>query len=517
MVREKRIVREKLDIDIGRTDLLTILNRYGKSTKTTLKSNKEKFKEYYRTSDLEMYKDIYGEKKFIIPYEMADLYSMMTATMKSSPTYDDRKGKVSLQDIITHNENVIKYVDYLPAQISDYIKTTSEYYNALCFINYVPAILERMSALLYLAIDETEVPIQKIFDYLIEGLDDAYENYFWQVARKESISELLKCDKVNYKHIFRSDYNIDTSKVYHSLDAVLAELLKKLDRSNWPAGVDSKVKELLKKWGEKYCDMEDKEERVKNEYLIWLCHQKWHVLNKTITTSISTMFATDDLIKENIKNHNKKYNKDAIMHPLFLNKNEITVDEDNNICKEFMDRIDNEMSLIRQSLQNEIDSYIIQELLRSHKDLKVFAEKFQHPFVIHLSSSIYVFIKNLIEANLLEISFVKKLLHLESVEDTHELLRAYLRSINEILYEFDSKYKRYGLLNYVESILKGTKDIQSCCSDIYIDVFVKIQSQKCDHFIKNKKDYDYLSDDIGDSLGDGLRQIIMKEYFKRQV
>lgn len=512
MVRAKA---KEFEIDLGRTDLLTILNKYGISNKNTLKSNKEKFKEYYRTSDLEMYIDIDEKRKFIIPYEMADLYSMMTATMKSSPTYDRRQERVSLQDIITHNENIIKYVDYLPAQISDYIKTTSEYFNALCFINYVPAILERMSALLYLAIDETDVPIQKIFDYLIEGLDDAYENYFWQVARKESISELLKCDKVNFKHIFISDYNIDTSKVYHSLDAVLAELLKKLDRSNWPAGVDSKVEELLEKWEKKYYDMEDKEERVKNEYLIWLCHQKWHVLNKTITASISTMFTTDDLIKENIKNHNEKYNKDAIMHPLLLNKNEITVDEDNNICKDLIDKIDNEMSLIRQSLQNEIDSYIIQELLRSHKDLKVFAEKFQHPFVIHLSNSIYVFIKNLIEANPFEISFAKKLLHLESVEGTHELLRAYLRSINDILSEFDSKYKRYGLLNYVKSILEGTKDIQSCCSEVYIDVFVKIQSQKCDRFINNKKDYDYLSDDIGNSLGDGLRQIIMKEYFKR--
>lgn len=513
MVSTKRLLRKQLKIDIGRADLLTILNKYGKSTKTTLKSNKEKFKEYYRTSDLEMYKDIYGQKKFIIPYEMADLYSMMTATMKSSPTYDDRKGKISLQDIITHNENIIKYVDYLPAQISDYIKTTSEYYNALCFINYIPAILERMSALLYLAIDETDVPIQKIFDYLIEGLDDAYENYFWQVARKESISELLKCDKVNFKHIFRSDYNIDTSKVYHSLDAVLAELLKKLDRSNWPEGVDSEVEQLLKKWEEKYYGMEDKEERVKNEYLIWLCHQKWHVLNKTITASISTMYITDDLIKENIKNHNEKYNKDAIIHPLFLNKNEIVAGENNTT--DLIGRIDNEMSLIGQSLQNEIDRYIIKELLFSLKDLKVFAEKFQHPFVIHLSSSIYVFIKNLIEANPFEISFAKKLLHLELVEDTHELLQAYLRSVNDLLCQFDSKYKRYGLLNYVEAILKGTKDSQSCCSEIYIDVFVKIQSQKCDRFIKNKKDYDYLSDDIGDSLGNGLRQIIMKEHFKR--
>ena len=131
-------------MDIGRTDLLTILKKYGIANKNTLKSNKEKFKEYYHTFDLEMYKDIEEKKKFIIPYEMADLYSMMTATMKSSPTYDKRKERVSIQDIIVHNENIVKYIDYLPAQISDYIKTTSEYYNALCFINYIPAILERM-------------------------------------------------------------------------------------------------------------------------------------------------------------------------------------------------------------------------------------------------------------------------------------------------------------------------------------------------------------------------------------
>ncbi len=72
-------------------------------------------------------------------------------------------------------------------------------------------------------------------------------------------------------------------------------------------------------------------------------------------------------------------------------------------------------------------------------------------------------------------------------------------------------------MNYVESICKGMKDIQSCCSEIYTDVFVEIQIQKCDRFINNKKDYDYLSDDIGDSLGNGLRQIIMKEYFKRKL
>lgn len=500
-------------MDIGRTDLLTILKKYGIANKNTLKSNKEKFKEYYHTFDLEMYKDIEEKKKFIIPYEMADLYSMMTATMKSSPTYDKRKERVSIQDIIVHNENIVKYIDYLPAQISDYIKTTSEYYNALCFINYIPAILERMSALLYLAIDETDVPVQKIFDCLIEGLDDAYENYFWQVARKESVSEILKCDKVKFKHIFRSDYHIDTSNVYHSLDAVLAEFLKKLDRSNWPEGVDSKVEQLLEKLGKKYDGMEDKDERVKNEYLIWLCQQKWHVLNKTITASISTMYSNDDLIKENIKNHNEKYNKSVIMHPLFLNKNEIVAGENNTT--DLIGKIEKEMSLIRQALQNEIDSYIIQELLCSLKDLRLFVEKFQHPFVMHLSRSIYVFIKNLIEANPFEISFAKKILHLELVEDTHELLQAYLRSIDDLLREFDSKYKRYGLLNYVESILNGTKDIEGCCSDIYIEVFVKIQSQKCDRFLNNKKDYDYLSDDIGDSLGNGLRQIIMKEHFKK--
>ena len=37
---------KEFDIDIGRTDLLTILKKYGISNKNTLKSNKEKFKEY---------------------------------------------------------------------------------------------------------------------------------------------------------------------------------------------------------------------------------------------------------------------------------------------------------------------------------------------------------------------------------------------------------------------------------------------------------------------------------------
>ena len=499
------------DIDIRRKGLLTILNKYGISNKNTLKSDKKKFKGYYRTSDLEMYIDIEEQRKFVIPYEMADLYSMMMATMKSSPTYDRRQEHVSLQDIITHNENIIKYVEYLPAQISDYIKTTSEYYNALCFINYIPVVLDRMSALLYLAIDATDVPIKEIFDYLIEGLDATYENYFWQVARKESVSEILKRDKECFKSIFGSDYRIDTSKVYHSLDAVLAELLKKLDRSNWPKGVDSKVKALLEDLEKKYSDMEDKEEKVKNEFLNWLCHQKWHVLNKAITEAIPTMFANDGLIKKDIEKHNKKYNKKAILNPLCLNENAVAKDTD--IPDGMIGEIDKEMTLIRHSLQNEIDRYIIHELLCCSKDLTVFAENFQHPSVRHLSNFQYVFIKNLFEANPFEVSFAKKLFQVELAEDTLELIQEYLRSVEDILYEFDSKYQRYGLQDYVKSILEETKDIQSCCSEIYKDVFVKLQSQKCDRFINNKKNFDYLSEDIGDSLSDELRQISMKEYF----
>ena len=108
------------DIDIRRKGLLPILNKYGISNKNTLKSDKKKFKGYYRTSDLEMYIDIEEQRKFVIPYEMADLYSMMMATMKSSPTYDRRQEHVSLQDIITHNENIIKYVEYLPTNFRLY-------------------------------------------------------------------------------------------------------------------------------------------------------------------------------------------------------------------------------------------------------------------------------------------------------------------------------------------------------------------------------------------------------------
>ena len=87
----------------------------------------------------------------------------------------------------------------------------------------------------------------------------------------------------------------------------------------------------------------------------------------------------------------------------------------------------------------------------------------------------------------------------------------YLESTYALLEGHDDKYKRYGLWEYADKVLKGTKNIDECCNEIYMDIFVKIQSQKCEEFNKNKKQYKGFKNDIENVTGKVYTGFIKKK------
>jgi hypothetical protein len=488
----------RFGIDSGRAKIAENMNKYIHYAESYLKSDKEYFRRHYQTDGLDVFLMPEDEiKRFTIPCEMVELYCLMTATMKTSPTYGNKKINHSLQDIIAHNETIIRHIEKLPPVLADYIKSTPEYYNALCFAGYMPLVIDRISALLHLALDTTDIPLQTIFDNLVESLDAVYEEHFWQLARKESVAEVLMQTKDDFIKIFGKDFNISNLEIYHALENVLANIFKELDRSNWPTGAAIEADRFIKSLERKYREADNKDDEIKQEFLLWLYNQKWHVLNKKISSSVSAFFAADDLIKQSIEEHNEKYNMRAITHPALIEGSRYNVNAGEPISDEKKKKIESEMQQIRGALQNEIDRYLILKLIYVLNDTDSFAAKFKNPLVQKLSGAIY--------------SYIEKLLSLKS--DREELLKSYLYNINDILLGVDNKYKKYGLMDYAGLVLKGEKEFEECCHEIYLTVYLKVQSQKCSKF--NAKEYGRLSNDIGNAAGNRLREILLKKETKR--
>jgi hypothetical protein len=484
----------EFDFDMGRQEFIQKMLVYGRTDEgasdTAIKHDREYFARHYNIN-LSAY--INEKNKFIIPYEMADLYCLMTDAMKHSPTYKRKESPLSLQNIIRHNEGIIKSLDNLPLQLADYIKATPEYYNSVYLINYMPVVMERMAALLYRILDTSDIPIMQILEYLIDGLDDVYERFFWEKSRKESLLSWLSANEDFLKYLTISNSAVSTSKPYHLLDYMLAKLFKVLDRSNWTEDTKSTVMALLEKWEEKYKGEKDKDEKIKNEYLCWLCTNKWHELHKSIAKSIS--ISPDDLIEKSLKKYSDRYNKCATIHPHFLGNDEST--DSKNMNSDFVEPFLSEISQIKSSLQNTIDTYLLRELSSYCNDIKEFNEVFQMPIMKHLSEEIFLFISELLKG--------------DSTEAIPALLSLYLKSTYALLERFDDKYKRYGLWEYADKAVKGTKSIDECCNEIYMNIYVKIQSQKCEKFNNAKKEYTRLKNDIDSIAGKVYTGIIKKK------
>ncbi len=480
------------NFDMGRKEYLKEIAKYPdvSDSESDISHYKEKFSDYYDIK-LDHFLVGKGKGKFLIPYEMSALFCLMMGVMKSNPTFDGRKNNMmySLTDIIKHNERVIKSIDNLPGCLADYLKMTPEYYNAIYLVKYIPIILERMSALLHLILDATKVPAMnmEILDYLIDGLDDVYERCFWKKVRSEDNSEWMLKHKDFLKDQIVQDISESSSETYHLLDNKLAIFFGDLDRGNWPDDAESKIKDLLKKWEEKYKDKKDKDAKIKDEYLFWLCNQEWHVLHKTIANPVSLF--PDALINERVTQYDNRYNRNAIICPHFMGNNKKNLNEDE------IQRYNDEISRIEQSLRNEIDTYLVQFLMCYLHDLSVFKEVFQQPIFKLLSKQTFL--------------FIKELLNINSTENVLNLLSSYLKNTQSMLNRFDDKYKRYELKEYVNGVIAGTKGITNCCREIYANIFVKIQSQKCEQF--SKKDYRGLKDNMEDIAGKALTEIINKD------
>jgi len=482
------------DFDMGRQEFIKKMIDYDQmnedATDTAIKHDREYFARHYNIN-LSAY--INEKNKFIIPYEIADLYCLMTDAMKQSPTYNRKESPLSLQEIIQHNERIIEALDKLPPQLADYIKATPEYYNSLYFINYMPVIMERMAALLYRIFETIDIPVMEILEYLIDGLDDVYERFFWEKSRKESLFSWLSANEDFLKDLTISNSAISISEPYHLLDYMLANLFKSLDRSNWTEDTQSTVMVLLEKWEEKYKGEVDKDEKIKNEYLCWLCTNEWHELHKAIVNSVA--ISPDDLIKDRLKKYVNRYDKYATIHPHFLS-NDGSMDS-KNMNSGFVEQFLSEISQIKSSLQNTIDTYLVRELSSHCNDINKFREVFQLPKVSNLSEKILLFISELLKG--------------DSTETIPSLLVLYLESTYGLLEGYEDKYKRYGLWEYADKVLKGTKNIDECCNEIYMNIFVKIQSQKCEEFNKNKKQYKGLKNDIENVTGKVYTGIIKKK------
>lgn len=477
--------------DMGRQEFIKKMVNYGytneDSTQDAIKNDRKYFMRHY---DIDLGAYINEKKQLIIPYEMSDLYCLMTDAMKRSPTYSRKENPQNLQKIIQHNEKIIESLDKLPPHLADYIKATPEYYNSLYLINYMPVVMERMAALIHRTLETSDIPVMQILEHLIDGLDDVYERFFWEKSRKESVFSWMSENEDFLKDLVVGDRTVSTFPTYHLLDYRLANLFKALDRNKWSQDTKSTIMVLLEKWEEKFKGEKDKDEKIKQEYLYWLCTNEWHELHKVITNSIS--FSPDDLIMEQLREYEDRYDKYATIHPCFLGKSESTGSKNTN--SDFVERFENEITKIKLSLQNAIDTYLVRELSFYCNDIKKFNEVFQMPIVKHLSKEIFLFISELLKG--------------DSTEAIPALLSLYFKSTYSLLDRFDDKYKRYGLWEYADKTLKGTKSIDECCKEIYINIYVKIQSQKCEKFNNAKKEYTRLKNDIDSIAGKVYTSII---------
>jgi len=153
--RHEKYVKVRFPFDVDRQGRRDRFAQYGINEKDSGSKDKKALMKAYNLTDanLDVFKNT-EEEKFIIPYEMADLYCLMMGVMKESPTFYSNK-ELQLQDmqsIVEYNKKLVDILESenLPAQISDYIKQTPEYYNAVYIINYAPYVIERISALLHL-------------------------------------------------------------------------------------------------------------------------------------------------------------------------------------------------------------------------------------------------------------------------------------------------------------------------------------------------------------------------------
>ena len=497
--------------DMGRPEYLAHMARYNMSSAKSVKNDKEKFQNYYATHDLEMYQDRDEKKKFIIPCEMADLYCLMMAAMKSSVTYDERKKDYTFDDVITHYKQMVKWLDEnLPIPILDFIKTTPEYHNILCIINYLPCILERMSALLNLAFGAADNLTKNTFDYILESLDGAYEGYFWKLAQQENFIERITEDKDFYDTIFGKNTDTSYTRNHYSLDFVLADLLKKLDRSNWPEGVKATVEAKLAEWEEQYRGKNNMDKRVKNEYLKWLSQQEWHILNKPVSNPVHPTLKVDEAsIKESIASHNIKYSEapwetNPVLHDATV---DVKSDEDAEaIIEEAVASrstkyaraswdISREIFKIKAVLQRDLDLHIVIKLLDCIDDIDIFTLKFEQQYAAILSTSVS--------------ATIEKVLCLNLSEGKQELLKSFLESMFDALYDSESLVSQYELQSYVYDIVDGSVDIDTCVEEIYADVFLDVQLHKRERF--NKNEYRRLHKQMENLVANELRAVLVKE------
>ena len=86
------------------------------------------------------------------------------------------------------------------------------------------------------------------------------------------------------------------------------------------------------------------------------------------------------------------------------------------------------------------------------------------------------------------------------------LLTLYLNRIYQLIDNYGDKYKRYGVQDYADAVIKGIKEMDACCNEIYAEVFVKIQSQKCRQF--NANGHRKINEDINRIAGKVFTDII---------
>ena len=519
------------NFDMGRKEYIQKMKKYTPlEIENSIKTDKKYFSEYYNIN-LDKYTHKWkGKDTFIIPYEMADLYCFMNVVMKLSPTYDTRKTNITSENIIDYYSEIVKLVDILPFQIALYIKSANGYEDVNSLIHYLPIISERMSALFYIVLKNGDADS---FEKLIDGLDNLYDRFFWDIKTRSEPFNETEIQFDNHEECFEyRTHNIspqlkfiikylinyfitfwglklespkvitkDDSRTYRLFDRVFIKLFNALDRENWPEGTESTVVDLLNKWKVQYANDEDADAKIKNEYLLWLFSNEWHVMND-LNPAID-FFQEEQMagIREKFEEYNDRYNINTLIHSSFLN-NEVSCNErEKEIAK---DRMEQELSRIKLFLQEGIDSQILSKL---HDELTTngidgFNKQLHQPYIKHLNKSVFQLI--------LELSNDK------SSERAYNLLELYLNSTIELMGRGENKVDNmyfYSIwLEYVSLVINEDKDIDECCSELYENIFIKTQFQKCDYFHNNRKNHEKLKESVMLGAGNTLTKIIKNDY-----
>jgi len=180
----------------------------------------------------------------------------------------------------------------------------------------------------------------------------------------------------------------------------------------------------------------------------------------------------NEFLAETVEEYNDRYNKKALLLPEFYGEKTGSNKKEEKKAEE---RMAQEIAQIKLSLQNEIDRYLLWEIYRmsSRDKMAKITERLHQPEFEYLSRPIFLFIADLLKSN--------------TTENTCELLGAYAKSTYDLLLRNDNMYGWHGLKSYVMAVINGETDIDDCYDEIYEEVFVRNQLEKCDFLLKTER------------------------------